>query len=101
MHFMFDWTGGFLLNESIMIECKEHRQWLDQKPAPYTDYQLTHMVKSYNKLPKHAGGYQQVVANEQALAKLTANKWALLKTSFHLTRRMKSKGNKVNLNKES
>ena len=57
-----------------MIECKEHRQWLDQKPAPYTDYQSTHMVKSKSKLPKHAGGYQQVVANEQALAKLTANK---------------------------
>ena len=57
-----------------MIECKEHRQWLDQKPAPHTDYQLTHMVKFSSKLPKHAGGYQQVVVNEQALAKLTANK---------------------------
>ena len=57
-----------------MIECKEHRQWLDQKPAPHTDYQSTHMVKSQSKLPKHPGRYQQVVANEQALAKLTANK---------------------------
>ena len=34
-------------------------------------------------------GITQVVANEQALAKLTANKGALLKTSFHLTRRVK------------
>ena len=57
-----------------MIECKEHRQWLDEKPAPYADYQLTHMVKSQSELPKHAGRYQQVVANEQALAKLIANK---------------------------
>ena len=44
MHLMFDSTGGLLLNASTMIECKEHRQWLDQKPAPYTDYQSTHMV---------------------------------------------------------
>ena len=39
-------TGGLKTNESTMIECKEHRQWLDQKPAPYTDYQSTHVVKS-------------------------------------------------------
>ena len=37
---------GGSLPVNIMIECKEHRQWLDQKPAPYTDYQSTHMVKS-------------------------------------------------------
>ena len=36
-------------------------------------------------------GITQVVANEQALAKLTANKGALLKTCFYLPRRGEAK----------
>ena len=58
-----------------MIECKEHRQWLDQKPAPIHRLSInSHGKNPKSKWSKHAGGYQQVVVNEQALAKLTANK---------------------------
>ena len=35
--------------KTIIIECKYHRQWLDQKPAPYTDNQSIDWLDSYYK----------------------------------------------------
>ena len=60
-------------NVNLMIECKEHRQWLDQKTCPI--HRLS--INSHGKNPKvncqnMQEGITQVVANEQALAKLKA-----------------------------
>ena len=50
-----------------MIECKEHQQGLNPKLAPYTDYQSTNLVKSFNDDVQSVGWFRvSTSCNERA-----------------------------------